>query len=1296
MKYFGLVLCSILLVSNYSFAQQKSIKFKTYGIENGLSQSHVTNIVQDNYGYVWVSTQDGLNKFNGYEFKILKHQLNDTNSLPNNYIHCLIRDESGSLWFGTNRGIGSINTTTQEIIKINRTNYPKLKGYIFTHLAFDSYGQLWALSEKHGVNVINRETKEIEIISSVNGNSDFSTLFIDNNERLWIGTKSGKIFHSVAPYKTFNEVLSEGLQLNSSINSFYQVDSSTIYVCTESGVYEVNENYEIDYLSSFSELRYQNISSVYVESESKIWVGSADFGLYLLNNNGKPDQSLFHYTKNPYNQSSIVENHINYIYGDKSGCMWIGTGKGLAKFDTYKQGFTTITISDNPDEGLIDYTVWSFNEDSLRNIYIGTKKDLTIYNPYKKIFSHIKRDRSSQHYLLSIFVENPNRIWCGYDDGLFLLTLESYKNYSFKKIEFMESQDDSKIRVYQIAKADDDRLWIGSRAGLSIINKKDFSYKFYSHSSNDSKSIGDGSVKVIYRDLSGKIWLVTSNQGLYNIVETNDNSFYFKHYPIVGYDETNGHITSILQTEKGFLWLGTYGEGIKKLDLGSKETVNYTETEGLSNNVVYGLLNDDTGNLWISTNKGLSKFNIEKELFTGYTTTDGLQSNEFNTNAYFKSKDKSLYFGGINGYTKFKSADIKINPKAPKVLISNITIYSKENNNIQKQIISSNIKDSSNLKLPYYQNDLSFEFFSNHYSNPQKNSFKYMLEGYDEDFIYLDDNKVHYMNLPDGDYTFKVYGRNPDGVWSESATLVKIEITPPFWSTWWFRILGVILISLIAFYIYRVRIDRIRRQKIRLELEVVKRTRKISDQNKQIKDQNKQVELQKAKIEHQKELLQKEKDKVEGILLNVLPEGTASDLINSGKSKARYYKRVSVMFTDFVGFSKIAEGMNPQELVHELDQYFTKFDEIIGKFDIEKIKTIGDSYMCAGGVPIRNKSNAIEIVLASLEIQDYMQARQLKAANEQADFWKIRIGINTGEVTAGVIGQKRYAYDIWGSTVNQAQRMEMHGAPGEVNVSGNTYEIIAPYFDCTYRGKIEAKHNGMLDMYFVNGIKSELSENGDGRVPNKKFWQIVDLHLYSSINYMKAERHIMKILEDELSPNLHYHSINHTKDVTAAVERLALMEGITDEDLFLLKSAATYHDAGFVEQYDANEEIGMRMAREILPKYGYSKDQIDVIDGLIKATEIPQSPNTLLQQIMCDADLDYLGRDDFHDIASLLRRELREHGKINSDRLWDEIQVKFLGAHTYFTKSAINTRQAKKMKHLEEIKEKLKTYKYKD
>ncbi len=1275
-------------------AQQKSIKFNSYSIEDGLSQSHVNDIIQDQFGYIWIATQDGLNKYNGYEFDILKHKLNDSESLPNSYIHSLTINSQGLIWFGTNRGLGAIDPKDHSIVKLNRTNYPKLKGYLFSDLAFDSTNKLWALSDKHGINIIDIESKNIEIVNNINGSTDFTTLHIDKSNTLWVGTKSGKVFYSSAPYTLFIEIDNSNIDIIKNVNSFYENNDSIIYACTESGVFKIDRQNKISLVTNFSELKYQNITSVYQENKNKIWIGTKEQGLYLLN---KKENKLYHYTKNPYNPFSIIDNHVTNIFADNSGCIWIATEKGISKFDKFKQGFTTTTISNNPEKGLIDYHVWSFTEDSLGNIYVGTKKALTIYHSKNNLFSHYKRKDGRKHYLLSMYVENTNKIWCGFEDGLYILTINSKSNYTYEKIEFKENGENEKVRVYQIVKADNNRLWIGTKTGLSILNKNDLTFNFYSHS-DDTKSIGDGAVKVVYRDKTGKIWLVTSNQGIYNIVETSKSTYYFKHYPIKGYSETNGHITSLLQTEKDFLWLGTYGEGIKKLNLKTKEIESYTEDEGLVNNVVYGLLSDENDNLWISTNKGLSKFDTKSKKFNNYTTTDGLQSNEFNTNAYFRSSDDYLYFGGINGYTKFKSFDIKINPTKPKVIISKITTYNRENNNLKKKVVYSNIDSLMSIKLKYLENDLSFEFFSVLYSNPEKNEFKYILEGYDESYIKLiGDNKVHYMNLQPGDYNFKVYGKNPDGIWSTYPTIVNIEITPPFWSTWWFRIIGLILIGLFILFLSRKRTERIRRQKIRLELEVVKRTRKISSQNKQIKEQNKQVELQKAKIEHQKEMLQNEKNKVEGILLNVLPEGTASDLINNGKSKARYYKRVSVMFTDFVGFSKIAEDMNPQDLVGELDEYFTKFDEIIGNFDLEKIKTIGDAYMCAGGVPIRNKSNAIEVVLAGLKIQDYMGVREVRAKKEGKESWKIRLGINTGEVTAGVIGQKRFAYDIWGATVNQAQRMEMHGEPGELNISGNTYDTIGPYFNCTYRGKIQTKHDGvMLDMYFVKGIKSELSINGEGRDPNKKFWKIVDLHLYSSINYIKAERYIINLLEKELSPNLHYHSINHTKDVTEAVERLALMEGITDEDLFLLKSAATYHDAGFVEQYDKNEEIGMRMAREILPKYGYSQEQIDVIDGLIKSTEIPQSPNTLLQQIMCDADLDYLGRDDFHDIANLLRRELREHGKIDSDRLWDEIQVKFLTAHTYFTKSAIDTRQTKKMKHLEEIKEKLRSYSYKD
>ena len=233
-------------------------------------------------------------------------------------------------------------------------------------------------------------------------------------------------------------------------------------------------------------------------------------------------------------------------------------------------------------------------------------------------------------------------------------------------------------------------------------------------------------------------------------------------------------------------------------------------------------------------------------------------------------------------------------------------------------------------------------------------------------------------------------------------------------------------------------------------------------------------------------------------------------------------------------------------------------------------------------------------------------------------------------------------------------------------------------------------------MYIVERIKPELSQKGEGLVPNRRFQEIVNLHLYSSINYYKAERHIMKLLEKHLSKALHYHSIAHSKDVVKAVERIALLENVTDEGLFLLKSAATYHDAGFIEEYDNNEPIGARLAGEILPKYGYSEDHIQKIKELIFVTKIPHDPKNKLEEIICDADLDYLGRDDFHDIADKLRLELKEHGKIQSDKQWDEIQVGFLKMHKYFTKTAIKTRKKKKMQNLKEVEERLAKNEYKD
>lgn len=260
---------------------------------------------------------------------------------------------------------------------------------------------------------------------------------------------------------------------------------------------------------------------------------------------------------------------------------------------------------------------------------------------------------------------------------------------------------------------------------------------------------------------------------------------------------------------------------------------------------------------------------------------------------------------------------------------------------------------------------------------------------------------------------------------------------------------------------------------------------------KDILSQSEALEHQSALLEKQKNELENEKRKTDTLLLNILPFEVAEQLKNRGSVKPKHYRMVSVLFTDFEGFTRMAAKMKPEAIVKELGIWFEKFDEISEKHFVEKIKTIGDAYMCAGGLPLRNKSNPIDIVLVALKMRDFMEKfNKIKRSLGQPE-WKLRIGIHTGEVVAGVIGRRKFVYDIWGDTVNTASRMESASEANRINISENTYNYIKDYFLCEHRGPIEVKNRGAIDMYFVEGLKPEYSLNGKGILPNREFKKIL-------------------------------------------------------------------------------------------------------------------------------------------------------------------------------------------------------------
>lgn len=1282
---------SVFLLTHFAFAQRRNIKFDNITIDQGLSQSSVNAVLQDKEGFIWVGTQDGLNKYDGYNFTIYKSDQSDSRTLSNNFIQAICEDKDGYLWVGTDGG--GLNRFDKYQLTFKRFDFGESNRFITT-VAEDKDGFIWFGTNNGNLNRLDKKTGVIQKYGNSLKTNSIQIIYNDSKGNLWVGTANGLFLFDFSK-KTFKQYKKKGSKTltDDFVWSISEDMDHSIWVGTNRGLSKMVFNgdeysFENYYHQSDNEFSLSNdaIRYVFVSKENILHVGTAGNGLDKLNLNN-PDE-FYNYKHSEYISSSLVDDQVQCIFEDKSGLIWIGTNNGLSKYDPVKQFFDHIRHKIDDPNSLNDKTVWSITVDNNGIVWMGTREGVTAVDRKKNKFYRFPYKSKNPNALnnnsvLSLFIDSKGTIWAGGIDGLYKIQVAAdYSSAKFVSVPFRRAITEfSDTRVYKIIEDPEGFIWVASKEGLSRLNPANGEFNFYQNIPSDNTSLPSNIVRHAYCDTKGNIWVCTDAGGLTKVIKEGENILFrtYRHRlsgNLSGNDVSM--IISIWEENDGTFWLGTYGAGLQKFDHKTERFENFTEKDGLPNNVVYGVLGDNAGNLWLSTNRGLSRFSIKNENFQNYLAKDGLQSNEFNVGAFYKSINDELFFGGIDGVNSFFPAEIKNNSHAPMMAITELLLLNKSVEIGQGGILSRHISVTKEITLSHKQNNLTIRFSALHFSNSENNQYKYIMEGNDENFIYLNGaREAHYTNLSPGTYTFKVYGCNSDGEWSKEPAVLTIHVTPPFWATWWFRTIAVIMVLLLGFGFNQARIWRIKKQRLHLAKEVRERTREVI--------------LQKEQIEEQKALIETEKNKVEKLLLNILPEETAEELKSKGKASARSYRQVSIMFTDFVGFTRIAETMRPADLVAKLDSYFISFDEIVAKYNLEKIKTIGDAYMCAAGVPIRSKSNPIDTTLAALHIQRHMRELHEK---EPGEHWELRLGINTGEIIAGVVGTKRFAYDIWGNAVNVAQRMEMASEPFKVNVSGATFQEIEPYFEFTYRGKIAAKNKGEVDMYYVERIKPELSIDGLGIEPNEKFWKYVDLYLYSSINYKKAERHIMKILHEKLPDNLYYHGIHHTYDVIQAAERLALMEGITDEQMFTLKSAATYHDAGFVEQYAKNEPIGIRMAEEILPKYGYTPEQVEEVAKLIRATIIPHDPKSHLEQIICDADLDYLGRDDFHPISETLKHELRERGIIGDDRSWDELQVKFLNMHKYFTESAKKMRQAKKDKHIADILKRLEENKY--
>ncbi len=455
--------------------------------------------------------------------------------------------------------------------------------------------------------------------------------------------------------------------------------------------------------------------------------------------------------------------------------------------------------------------------------------------------------------------------------------------------------------------------------------------------------------------------------------------------------------------------------------------------------------------------------------------------------------------------------------------------------------------------------------------------------------------------------------------------------------------------------------------------ELVKRIAKLAKLNQELEDHIK-------KLEKQNEKLSRDYEKVKALYEKASPEGVKETAEKERKETSLKFNMATVLFSDIHGFSKLVEGMDSGAIMDELDEILYEFDAIVTKYKIEKIKTIGDTFMCAGGIPVKNITNPIDVVMAALEMKNYLENYELKKRGADNRIWDLKIGIHTGPVTAEISGKKKVNYDIKGDTVNTTSRIEAVSENGMILISVMTYELVKEFFDCEYFGKLPVKYKGDLQMYRVKGLKPEFSIEGRGVIPNEGF-----RIKFGLIQFTDIQEIILDKLERELPSYLFYHNVKHTVDVVTEVELIGWAEGCSDEEILILKTAGLFHDVGHTVAYDNHEYHGTIIAREMLPKYNYSPEQIEKICSIIMSTKLPPRPTNLLEEIICDSDLDYLGRSDFIPVSNTLFEELKAQNKMGSLNDWNKIQVKFISGHQYFTNTARSLREVNKQLQIERI-----------
>jgi signal transduction histidine kinase/CheY-like chemotaxis protein/ligand-binding sensor domain-containing protein len=836
-----------------AFSQYNDLRFVNVSMEQGLSQSSITCILQDSTGFMWFGTEDGLNRYDGYRFLIYRPIRGDITSLSHTSITALVKQGEDYIWVGTRMGLNRYNLETEcfERFFHENGNPRSLSDNQITSLLLDSKGDLWA-GTAHGLNRLEKGSKTFtRYMSQPNDPEGLSHESIrglceDHLGMVWVAMDGGglnRFDRRTGGFKRFFYDPEKPGSLSSDFTSaVYEDKQGTLWVGTRgSGLNRFDREKErfIRYHNDPEmpdTLSNDNIMAIYEDGGGSLWVGTLGGG---LNRFDYRTQKFDRYMADVYNPHSLSYDVVFSIYEDRSNVLWIGTSRGANKLDRDRKSFKYFHHHPGKSNSLSGYGVRSFAEDRLGNLWIGLEgAGLDKYDRRTGNFTHYCADPDtpgslSNNYIRAICLDINGILWIGTDGGGLNRLDPEIGTFSHYVSDPADEYSLSNNHIYALILDRFHRLWIGTAGGgLNRFDEKTGRFIRYQADINDLKKLSFDYIRAVYEDQKGILWIGTDGGGLNRLDPQTGIFTRFTQNPDDPYSLNSDIVFTICEDKIGNLWLGTDGGGLVKFDRQKNRFRFYDESHGLINNVVFGVLADDAGNIWLSSNQGLSRFDPVHETFKNYYVSDGLQGREFNGNAYFKSLSGEMFFGGTEGFNAFFPLEIKDNSHVPAVVITRFNLSNRPvlpgdaiGGNV---ILTRSITRTKEIELSYKTKTFSLEFAALHYAAPGQNNYQYIMDGVDENWNQAGEHRfVTFANLGPGDYTFRVRGSNNDGLWNHHGASLRITIEPPFWGTLWFKVFGLSLLLLMIIGFIKLRTYRVRAHNLELENKIRERTREL-------------------------------------------------------------------------------------------------------------------------------------------------------------------------------------------------------------------------------------------------------------------------------------------------------------------------------------------------------------------------------------------------------------------------------------------------------------------------------------